>query len=219
MDTRPSTRPDPFFIGDHLALDFLNSTASPRGVYIEWIGSGADLISWLVSAKAIDVRTAALFRGKKSPSSAVDAVAGQARELREWLRRFVKGHVGKPLTTAALRELEPLNKLLAEDNIYRQIDTIGPGMLEQREGYESALRWRQERRWGSPEQLLHPIAEAIGDLLCRVDFKLVRQCEGEACTLMFHDVTKAHARRWCSMAVCGNRAKAAAHRARLSKYD
>ncbi|MGO9268383.1 MAG: CGNR zinc finger domain-containing protein [Candidatus Binataceae bacterium] len=30
---------------------------------------------------------------------------------------------------------------------------------------------------------------------------------------MFLDRTKAHARRWCSMAVCGNRAKAA-HRSR-----
>jgi predicted RNA-binding Zn ribbon-like protein len=31
---------------------------------------------------------------------------------------------------------------------------------------------------------------------------------------VFHDFTKAHTRRWCRMAVCGNRAKAAAHRAR-----
>jgi predicted RNA-binding Zn ribbon-like protein len=28
------------------------------------------------------------------------------------------------------------------------------------------------------------------------------------------DVSKAHGRRWCSMTICGNRAKAAAHRAR-----
>ena len=46
------------------------------------------------------------------------------------------------------------------------------------------------------------------------DFSLVRKCEGEGCTLWFLDLSKAHARRWCSMAVCGNRAKAAAHRAR-----
>jgi predicted RNA-binding Zn ribbon-like protein len=42
-----------------------------------------------------------------------------------------------------------------------------------------------------------------------VPFTLVRKCEGTTCTLWFLDVSKAHARRWCSMAVCGNRAKAA----------
>jgi hypothetical protein len=39
-------------------------------------------------------------------------------------------------------------------------------------------------------------------------------CEAGNCSLWFLDVSKGHARRWCSMAICGNRAKAAAHRAR-----
>ena len=71
------------------------------------------------------------------------------------------------------------------------------------------------RRWEKPEELLLPIAEAIGDLVCYADFNLIRSCENDACTLMFYDRTKGHARRWCSMAACGNRAKAAAHRARI----
>ena len=57
----------------------------------------------------------------------------------------------------------------------------------------------------------------VHDLVCHTDFRLIRACEGTACTLMFLDRTKAHARRWCSMAVCGNRAQAAAHRARASR--
>jgi predicted RNA-binding Zn ribbon-like protein len=64
--------------------------------------------------------------------------------------------------------------------------------------------------------LLQPLAEAIADLVSHADFRLIRACEGSACTLMFLDKTKAHARRWCSMALCGNRAKVAAHRARAS---
>ncbi|MES6429106.1 CGNR zinc finger domain-containing protein [Cutibacterium acnes] len=43
----------------------------------------------------------------------------------------------------------------------------------------------------------------------------MKACEGPACTLMFADHTRARARRWCSMAVCGNRAKQAAHRSRI----
>ena len=43
----------------------------------------------------------------------------------------------------------------------------------------------------------------------------VKACEGAACTLLFVDHTRSRARRWCSMAICGNRAKQAAHRRRL----
>ena len=82
---------------------------------------------------------------------------------------------------------------------------------------DQPLRLRQVRPWDSPEELLHPIAEAAADLICTVDFRLIGACEGSACTLLFLDRTKAHGRRWCSMAVCGNRAKVAAHRARKSQ--
>jgi predicted RNA-binding Zn ribbon-like protein len=43
----------------------------------------------------------------------------------------------------------------------------------------------------------------------------VKACEGTNCTLLFADHTRRRARRWCSMAICGNRAKQAAHRERL----
>jgi predicted RNA-binding Zn ribbon-like protein len=76
------------------------------------------------------------------------------------------------------------------------------------------LLLRRVRRWESPGELLEPIAEAAADLICHQDFRLIRSCQGSACTLVFLDRTKAHTRRWCSMAVCGNRAKAAAHRVR-----
>jgi predicted RNA-binding Zn ribbon-like protein len=111
--------------------------------------------------------------------------------------------------------LAPLNQILEHDEAYRQIETAPPGdgdgTDDDRHG---ALHWRMRRRWRTPEALLLPLAEAIGDLVCRKDFALVRHCEGPTCSLWFHDVSKGHARRWCSMAVCGNRAKAAAHRAR-----
>jgi predicted RNA-binding Zn ribbon-like protein len=78
---------------------------------------------------------------------------------------------------------------------------------------------RKVNRWESPGELLQPIAAAAADLICHQDFRLIRACAGSGCTLLFLDRTKAHARRWCSMAVCGNRAKAAAHRARRARND
>jgi predicted RNA-binding Zn ribbon-like protein len=196
-------RPAPFFVGDQLALDFLNSIAAPWGQAIEWLGNGADLVDWLERARAIDPEIAAHFRAEGDAFHALDAVAEQARSLREWLRGFVDRHAGMPLSAKAIKELQPLNRLLARDEAYRLVEAAAGG-----------LHWRQARRWTTPERLLQPIATAVGDLVCEADFRLIRTCEGPTCTLVFYDRTKAHARRWCSMAACGNRAKAAAHRAR-----
>ena len=197
-------RPPPFFVGSHLALDFLNSIASPKDVPVEWLRNGRDLVDWLEQANVITADITARFRATNDHRE-IDAVAERARELREWLRGFVTRHMGKPLTSSAAKALGPLNELLAGDTSCPAVEAAGG---------EQALRLRRVRRWDSPDELLHPVAEAAADLICSVDFRLIRACEGSVCSLLFLDRTKAHGRRWCSMAVCGNRAKAAAHRAR-----
>jgi len=209
-------RPAPIFVGGHLAMDFLNSTAVPSGERIEWLLSGPDLVDWLKRAGAIESEVASEFRAKGGALRALDAVAEQARTLREWLRRFVIQHAGNTLGTSALRELSPLNRLLSRDDSYGQIEVAAAGK-QNAMGDGHALRWCLVRRWSTPEQLLLPIAEAIGDLVCHADFRLIRACAGPGCALMFLDCTKAHARRWCSMAVCGNRVKVAAHRAKVGR--
>ncbi|WP_406000853.1 CGNR zinc finger domain-containing protein [Streptomyces sp. NBC_00829] len=42
----------------------------------------------------------------------------------------------------------------------------------------------------------------------------IRVCAHEACVLHFFDTSRNGTRRWCSMALCGNRAKASRHYAR-----
>lgn len=200
-------RPPPFFIGDHLALDFLNTIATPKDAPVEWLRDGRDLIDWLEQADAIAANVAARFRTVEN-RRALDAVAEKAREFREWLRGFVIRHMGKPLTASAVKALGPLNDLLAANTNYPTVDAAGGGQ---------ALRLRHVRRWERPGELLQPVAEAAADLICSVDFRLIRGCDGSVCSLLFLDRTKAHGRRWCSMAVCGNRAKVAAHRARRSR--
>jgi predicted RNA-binding Zn ribbon-like protein len=197
-------RPPPFFVGHHLALDFLNTIATPRDVPVEWLRDGRDLVDWLEQANEITADVAARFRASKDQRE-LDGIAGRAREFRGWLRGFVTRHIGKPLTTGAAKALGPLNELLAGDTSLPVVEAAGG---------EQALRLRRVRRWESPDELLHPVAEAAADLVCSVDFRLIRACNGSVCSLLFLDRTKAHGRRWCSMAVCGNRAKAAAHRAR-----
>jgi predicted RNA-binding Zn ribbon-like protein len=84
----------------------------------------------------------------------------------------------------------------------------------QEEKGNSGLAWRPQRRWQSPESLLLPLARSLADLVCTENFTYVKACEGPECTLLFVDRTRGRARRWCSMAICGNRAKQAGHRKR-----
>ena len=62
-------------------------------------------------------------------------------------------------------------------------------------------------------QLRLDIVAGVLDVF-RHDARLVRRCANPECVLLFLDVSKTGRRRWCDMATCGNRAKAAAHYAR-----
>ena len=73
-----NSRPAPFFIGDHLALDFLNTAAAPSGAWIEWLANGTDLVDWLERAEAIDTTVAANFRADANALCTLEAVAEQA---------------------------------------------------------------------------------------------------------------------------------------------
>jgi predicted RNA-binding Zn ribbon-like protein len=203
-------RPEPLFIAGTIGLDFLNSIATPVDLPVEWIASGNDLLAWLMSAGLIPTHVAAGFQKHALPGE-LDAVAANARALREWFRGFVHTHRGKPLKANAISELGPLNQLLAREEAFVQIVA-----RKEREGERtsSGLRWLEQRRWRSPDALLLPIARGLADLVCDVDFADIKACEGPVCSLLYLDQTRGRVRRWCSMAVCGNRWKQAAHRER-----
>jgi predicted RNA-binding Zn ribbon-like protein len=195
------------FIADAPALDFLNSVATPLDVPVEWLDDGEGLLRWLQQAQWVTAPVLEQLRSKYSRNE-LNKVAGRARELREWFREFVKRHQGRPLPRDAFRKLEPLNRLLERDDSFTQITPA-----TDRQG--NAFELQVQRRWRTPETLLLPIGETLASFICSEDFTHVKACEGPACTLLFADHTRSRARRWCSMALCGNRAKQAAHRQRL----
>ncbi|MCC2613730.1 ABATE domain-containing protein [Neorhizobium sp. Rsf11] len=201
--------PPAIFVADAVGLDFLNSVATPVDRPVEWLGDGAGLIQWLREADLVPERTLEAIANNAMPGE-LDSVASHARSLREWFRSFVLEHKGKPLSAKAITELEPLNRLLARDEQFIQIT------IAEDERSKPRLQWDRQRRWKSPETLLAPIAEAMGQLVCTEEFTDIKACEGHDCTLLFIDRTRGRRRRWCSMAVCGNRAKQAAHRARAN---
>ncbi|WP_395065211.1 CGNR zinc finger domain-containing protein [Paraburkholderia silvatlantica] len=197
------------FVADAPGLDFLNSVATPVDVPIDWIADGEGLLSWLEQAGMVPAPALATMRARFTAAE-FDTVASEARALREWFRVFVRERKGRPLAGAVLGELAPLNDLLARDDRYGEVVAASNAGT-------AAFEYRVNRRWKTPESLLMPIAEALAKLVCEQDFTYVKACEGPKCTLLFADHTRGHARRWCSMAICGNRAKVAAHRKRLKE--
>jgi predicted RNA-binding Zn ribbon-like protein len=199
-------RPPAFFLSGSLGLDFLNTLAMPVDTQVDWIDDGDGLLSWLEQAELVPAKDLRALKARAIPGE-FDAVAAQARSLREWFRGFLRARSGRRLGAEDLRDLGPLNRLLDRDDRFAQI------VARPTEG-AFELELEIHRRWRSPESLLLPIGEELARFLCSGDFEYAKACEGSTCTLLFVDRTRGRARRWCSMAICGNRAKQAAHRDR-----
>ncbi|KQV53827.1 MULTISPECIES: ABATE domain-containing protein [unclassified Duganella] len=175
------------FYGDHPALDLMNTVVHGEET---WHGD-ADVMAWLAAAGQVTAQGGA-------PGNPGELLAA-ARALRETVRTAVAARkAGERVDVAAL------NAALAHAERHMAL------VAESGNGLSLQARYAA----GTPQQLLAPLAEAAAQLLATADFKLVRKCEDHACTLWFLDRTKSHRRRWCSMALCGNRNKVAAFRQR-----
>ncbi|SEG91057.1 Conserved protein containing a Zn-ribbon-like motif, possibly RNA-binding [Nonomuraea solani] len=73
---------------------------------------------------------------------------------------------------------------------------------------------RGVERAGDLRAALSSTARAAAELLGGPQAALIRECEADPCTRLYIDASHRRTRRWCDMRGCGNRAKAAAFRAR-----
>lgn len=193
------------FAGDHLALDFLNSRVGTNVESQDRLAGGASFLQWLLDVGAID---STVFQSFLGASTSLEDAAEEARGLRLWLLGLFDEDTGIPSRQKFEASIGVLNQLLARDSTFHAVEVTGDP-----DG-EKILKLHIERRWTDATSLLQPIAIAIGDLFCNASLHLIKQCNASDCVLYFYDRTKAHRRRWCNMATCGNRAKAAANRAR-----
>jgi predicted RNA-binding Zn ribbon-like protein len=192
-DQRVSMRNDAPAVGDHLALDLLNTQARDGAAPVDYWHTGSDVLRWLARCGI------ALPAGSEPVDEQV--LLAQMHALRAVAREAVtRRKRGETVDPAGL-------------NAYLESHVSSPRLLR-RAGGELALA--AVARGGAIPSLLGPVAQAVAQLLVDADFDLVRQCEHPECVLWFYDRTKAHKRRWCSMALCGNRHKAAQFRKRGS---
>jgi predicted RNA-binding Zn ribbon-like protein len=116
------------------------------------------------------------------------------KTFREMVARIV---AGKSIPDSAVASI---NQILSRCPGYPQL-VYAKGRFERQFQSQAARK----------EGLLAPLAEAASDLLCSGKLSLVKKCGNAACILYFYDTTKNHTRNWCSMQLCGNRIKVAAH--------
>lgn len=195
----------PLMLAGHPALEFLNSTMAPRGEPTELIGDGRAFVRWLVDAEWIDSAAAAQLVRRFGDQ--LDEIAAEARQIRGWAIEWIAKWSTEPGARYA-GELRRLNELLVRADAYRQVRRDG-----------DALAIVEQHRGEAPGELIGMIAVALAELVTREQPVLVKRCEGSGCTLWFVDRTKAHRRRFCSAAACGNRDKVAAFRARQRDDD
>ncbi|WP_172327461.1 CGNR zinc finger domain-containing protein [Mangrovicoccus sp. HB161399] len=202
-------RPAPFLVGETPALDFLNTVATPRSIRFDWLDTGPSLLDWLVAAGlATEAELRPLRTGGMQKE--LERTRREIAALRETLRGFVERASGAEMADAGEPIIPVLNGILATGHHHFRIEVAD----EAAAGRQGSFRLTAHQPLVRPADLIVRIALAASRLVAEADFRHVRKCEAPACTLYFLDVSRNHRRRWCSMEVCGNRAKAAAFRKR-----
>ena len=121
------------------------------------------------------------------------------RELRELAYRLIEPLIlgEKPRPS----DVERLNAWVEESGLRAALTWSG-------EGYA----WSRARRGDAGERLVGRLLEGLTELLTSPEIERISQCQDDrGCGWVFLDRSPARARRWCSMADCGNRAKAPRH--------
>jgi len=199
--SRPS-RPTFVFVAERLWLDFVNTDGGPAGTDV--VADFDRLVSWLETAVALDAERAAMMRRRavQQPSGATAALM-DARRVRAALRALAeRGAIAMPVRGDALAEI---NRVLGRSAGTRRLEMRADGSFA-----------RSFVPVGDAfAGLMIPIVESAADALILGELTRVRRCADPRCARVFYDSTKNAARRWCDMATCGNRAKAARHRARV----
>ncbi|MBY0247927.1 MAG: CGNR zinc finger domain-containing protein [Nitrospiraceae bacterium] len=185
------------FLGNHPCLDLINTQLTVKGEPRDLLESFDDLSLWLVRAR--------LLTATQAEAAKVHLKNEEAASLLEWAKTF-------RATFRVVAERVAAGKTVPNSTI----NTMNQ-FLAQRPGYPELVRTEEgfKRRFHSlatPQvELLALLLESASDLLSSSHLFLIKKCANAPCILYFLDTTKNHTRNWCSMQMCGNRMKVAAH--------
>lgn len=182
-----------------LCLDFANTLAFRGTTPQESLHSLADLAQWCATSGAVlagEVQAIAPWM-QRHPGPAA-AIFREAIAIREMIYRVF--HAVAVGGAPSDEDVALLNRALKDAPARASLQRSG-----------AAFGWRAAKARLSAAALLAPVLWSVGDLLTAPQLKQVRECANSECLWLFLDDSKNRTRRWCSMQVCGNRAKAHRH--------
>ena len=187
------------FVGNHLALNFLNTKPVLEEGPREFLPDAAAFGRWLVAAGLVtSARSRLAMRAWRDTSKAA-RFTKELRAFRERLRASVLRIESGSLPAESF--VGEVNQLLA--TYPRRSALVRDGRILIREyPFEP----------DEPEAFWPLIGEAVASLLTETDHARMRKCE--SCVLHFLDTSKKGSRRWCSMNICGNKVKVASYQRR-----
>jgi predicted RNA-binding Zn ribbon-like protein len=171
-----------YVVGNNLALDFINS--------VMFEITAESLAAWAMAVGLINKEnTGKLLANWRHEN------LSEIAEFRDKLR----ASVDKLSKTGGIdqADIDLTNNVLKQGGRFVELRRAANGFTK-----------RLDLDLTDAKKITVPIAESFVDLLCYGNPDYLRKCENPQCILYFYDTTKNHKRRWCSMAVCGNRAKA-----------
>jgi predicted RNA-binding Zn ribbon-like protein len=187
-------------VGGDLCLDYVNTVDTwQRTDRVDYLSDYQALVAWAARAGALPTSQAErLLDGAATRHPQAHRVHVRAVALRDALFHVLVP--GKRRTAESW--LEIVNEEL--ESAMRAL-RLRPAQS----GYELVSTSGDEL-----DQMLWPVLRAATQLATSPGLERVRSCPGEDCGWLFLDTSKAGRRRWCSMAICGNRMKTRRHRAR-----
>lgn len=206
---QPRTVPSPFIlIGERLWLDFVNTDDVRRGSRIDLLRDFEALVRFLEAVAILDPERSHGMRrrAQQQPAGAAAALV-DARRVRAALRALAeRGAASEKIRGDALAEI---NRVLGRSAGTRRVESRADG------SFARAFVPVGDAFAG----LIIPIVESAADALIAGELLRVRRCGDPRCSRVFFDATRNGRRRWCDMATCGNRAKAARFRERERHGD
>jgi predicted RNA-binding Zn ribbon-like protein len=188
----PSSASRPALFGGRLSVDFVN--AAPLNAELSW----QRLIQFLNSTNIVTTERGIQLLGlPQIDPQAAEALLLKARRLNIALRKSFAAMVRKQ--RMAGEWIEPVNEILRV--------TEGHDELV---GQDSTWKIEFVAREGGLDWLLAAVARSGAEIIAEGTHARLRLCANLHCGLFFYDDSRTHRRRWCSMALCGNRSKVAA---------
>jgi len=179
-------------LGGRLSVDFANAT--PSNADLSW----ERLILFLESTDIVSSERGAQLLGlPQSDPQAAEALLLKAWRLGTALRKVFAAMTRKQRILAEW--IVPINEVLRI--------TEGHDELV---GQENLWKIEFVAREGGLDWLLAAVARSGAEIVAEGTRARLRVCANPACGLFFYDNSRTRRRRWCSMAVCGNRSKVAA---------